>query len=45
MNKGLTLYQRDDDGVMRNVGTVVSWSNYWKAIRVAGKVYTLEVEE
>ena len=44
MKKGLTLYQRDDDKVMRNVGTVVSWASYWKAIRVAGKVYTL-VEE
>jgi hypothetical protein len=41
MKRGLSLYQRDSDGVMRKVGKVLYWADYGKSIKVAGKVYTL----
>lgn len=41
MIPGITLYQRDKDGVMRNVGWVVSWYPKLKSIMVAGQLYTL----
>jgi len=44
MNK-LTLYQRDDRGVMRKVGKVLNWADWGKSIEVAGIVYTLRQRE